>query len=137
MADNTELEYFRRQWREEVLRRTKPASTTKPSPHSASSTARQDRFPPSRHEVADRKEDGDEEDPEQRNYGEFVQQVEQLSLQTEEEDTFQRASQREPRSALEHFEKAVQREAEGNLGDSLSHYRKAYRVRQSSFCGYR
>lgn len=130
MEDNAELESFRRQWREEVSRRTKVASTTKPaSQRSVSSTQRQDRFPPTRHEVADRKEDGDEEDFGQHKYGEFVQQVEQLSLQSVDEDTFQRAPEKEPRSALEHFEKAVQREAEGNLGDSLSHYRKAYRVR--------
>ena len=35
---------------------------------------------------------------------------------------------REPTSALEHYERAVEREGEGNLGDSLSHYRKAYRL---------
>ena len=37
-------------------------------------------------------------------------------------------AQKEPRSALEHFEKAVEKEAEGSLGDSLDLYRKAYRV---------
>ena len=36
---------------------------------------------------------------------------------------------KEPRSALEHYERAVEKEDQGNLGDSLSHYRKAYRVR--------
>jgi F-box protein 9 len=35
---------------------------------------------------------------------------------------------REPRSALEHYEKAVERESQGNLGDSLDLYRKAFRV---------
>ena len=34
----------------------------------------------------------------------------------------------EPTSALEHFERAIKREDEGSLGDSLSHYRKAYRL---------
>lgn len=34
----------------------------------------------------------------------------------------------EPVSALEHFEQAVEREAAGNLGDSVRLYRKAYRV---------
>jgi F-box protein 9 len=29
---------------------------------------------------------------------------------------------------LEHFERAVEKEAAGKLGDSLQHYRKAYRV---------
>jgi F-box protein 9 len=34
----------------------------------------------------------------------------------------------EPVSALEHYEKAVEREVAGKLGDSLSLYRKAFRV---------
>jgi F-box protein 9 len=34
----------------------------------------------------------------------------------------------EPVSALEHFESAVEKERQGKLGDSLSHYRKAYRL---------
>lgn len=34
----------------------------------------------------------------------------------------------EPRSALEHYEKAVEKESQGSLGDSLAHYRKAFKV---------
>ena len=34
----------------------------------------------------------------------------------------------EPQSALEHYEKAVEHETQGKLGDSLAHYRKAFRV---------
>ena len=37
-----------------------------------------------------------------------------------------------PVSALDHYEKAVEREAAGNLGDSLHLYRKAFRVRVKS-----
>ena len=33
-----------------------------------------------------------------------------------------------PHSALEHYEKAVEKESQGSLGESLSLYRKAYRV---------
>lgn len=33
-----------------------------------------------------------------------------------------------PQSALEHYERAVEREEEGNLGDSLKHYRTAYKL---------
>ena len=33
-------------------------------------------------------------------------------------------------SALDHFETALEKESQGSLGDSLSHYRKAYRVRR-------
>ncbi|KAL8920240.1 MAG: hypothetical protein Q9172_004593 [Xanthocarpia lactea] len=35
---------------------------------------------------------------------------------------------KEPQSALEHYEKAIEREDQGNLGDSLNLYRKAYRL---------
>lgn len=35
---------------------------------------------------------------------------------------------KEPVSALEHYEKAVERESAGSLGDSLRLYRKAFRV---------
>ena len=38
------------------------------------------------------------------------------------------SNREEPRSALDHYELAVERESEGSLGDSLNHYRKAYRV---------
>ena len=58
---------------------------------------------------------------------ELAQQVGQLSVEPPEDD-FSRREVAEPTSALEHFERAVEKEAEGNLGDSLSHYRKAYRV---------
>ncbi len=35
---------------------------------------------------------------------------------------------KEPESALDHYEEAVEREAEGKLGESLSHYQRAFRV---------
>ncbi|KAL2000194.1 hypothetical protein VTN02DRAFT_3419 [Thermoascus thermophilus] len=136
MEDNAELESFRREWREEVLRRTRPAAASnkpRPDPTASSSASR---FPPTRHEASTRKED-DYEDSEHQSYGEIVQQVGQLSLATEDHDTFQRAPQREPISALEHFEKAVEKEAQGSLGDSLNYYRKAYRLDSSVDQTYR
>jgi len=39
----------------------------------------------------------------------------------------------EPVSALDHYEKAVEREVAGKLGDSLNLYRKAFRVGRT-FC---
>lgn len=130
MEENPELNAFRRQWREEVSRRNKPTFTA-PRPAqqttAAESGLRPVPEPPIRHEVPDRKDDDVEEDL-GRDYGEFVTRAEQLTLRAADEDGFQRLPQKEPQSALEHFEKAVEREAEGNLGDSLAHYRKAYRV---------
>ncbi|RQM08392.1 hypothetical protein DH86_00002632, partial [Scytalidium sp. 3C] len=40
----------------------------------------------------------------------------------------EKTGSREPRTALEHYEKAVERETLGSLGDSLSLYRKAFRM---------
>lgn len=44
-------------------------------------------------------------------------------------------SLKEPKSALEHYEKAIEREDQGNLGDSLKLYRQAFRVSSyARFC---
>lgn len=126
MEDNAELESFRRQWREEVSRRTKQGpEPSQPNPSTLSTPA--PRFPPTHHEALDRKEEEDTVIP--YDQGEIVQKVGQLHLGQADDDTFEASSsQKEPSSALEHFERAVEREAEGSLGDSLQHYRKAYRV---------
>lgn len=120
MADNAELESFRREWHEEVARRSKPRSTP-PS-----------RFRPRHHEASHRKELKEEAPlPTSFDPKELAQQVGQLSVESKhdlEEDGFTRGATHEPNSALEHFERAVEKEATGNLGESLQHYRKAYRV---------
>ena len=114
MAGDTteELERFRRQWYEEVTARSKGASFS-----SGSKTARAEQkiagagsshAPPTLripHKEPREANDGSGTHP---------------------------STRREPTSALEHYERAVERETEGNLGDSLGHYRKAYRVRHSS-----
>lgn len=62
--------------------------------------------------------------------GEIVEGVGQLSLGVSDENSLQAQEPAgEPESALEHFERAVEKEAEGSLGDSLQLYRKAYRVK--------
>ncbi|KAL3488592.1 hypothetical protein BJX62DRAFT_239945 [Aspergillus germanicus] len=132
MTDNAELESFRRQWRQEVESRTKPntagASQATPSRPAAPPHPRQ--FPPTRHEAFARKEEEDEEGVATPGQAELVQGIDRLSLaRPDDEDAFHsRTPRTEPKSALEHFERAVEKEAEGNLGDSLQHYRKAYRL---------
>jgi F-box protein 9 len=130
MEDNAELESFRREWREEVARRSKPGSAPQAAPRSAAPP--QTRLPPNHHAAADRK-DLEEEGPPPASFDpeELAQQVGELSVQPEEEvdeDGFTRRHTAEPNTALEHFERAVEKEAAGKLGDSLQHYRKAYRV---------
>ncbi|KAL4896880.1 hypothetical protein BDV59DRAFT_79797 [Aspergillus ambiguus] len=134
MEDNAELESFRRQWREEVSRRTrqnKPSSSQpKPSAPSTAPTVTTQQFPPTHHEASQRKEEDEGEATAATfDQGEIVQGVSQLSLHAPDDDVFNtRVPPKEPKSALEHFERAVEKEAEGNLGDSLQHYRKAYRL---------
>ncbi|KAJ5151263.1 uncharacterized protein N7482_010515 [Penicillium canariense] len=133
MDDNAELESFRRQWREEVARRSKPTASDDAAPSITSPTrSLATRHPPTRHVASERK-DLEEEGPAPASFDpeELAQQVGELSVapeEDEEEDAFTRRAQLEPNSALEHFERAVEKEAAGNLGDSLQHYRKAYRL---------
>ncbi|CAG8075626.1 unnamed protein product [Penicillium salamii] len=126
MEDNAELESFRRQWREEVTRRSRPKTSTPPAPTPTAPPL--SRLPPTRHEASHRNE-VEEEGPPLASFDpdELAQQVGELSVEPAAED-FSRREAVEPTSALEHFERAVEKEAEGNLGDSLSHYRKAYRL---------
>ncbi|KAJ5536330.1 hypothetical protein N7513_009516 [Penicillium frequentans] len=137
MADNPELESFRRKWREEVAGRSKPRAT----PPSVAPDPQPTRFPPRQHEASHRK-DLEEEGPPPASFDpeELAQQVGQLTVKPEdehEEDGFTRKDHHEPRSALEHFERAVEKEAAGNLGDSLHHYRRAYRLDASVDKSYR
>ncbi|KAJ5497744.1 hypothetical protein N7453_006795 [Penicillium expansum] len=137
MDDNDELESFRKQWREEVTRRSRPKAAP-PAPATPTSTAPPPaRLPPTRHEASHRKEI-EEEGPPLASFDpdELAQQVGELSVKSPEDD-FSRREVTEPTSALEHFERAVEKEAEGNLGDSLSHYRKAYRLDSAVDKSYR
>ncbi|PYH96068.1 putative F-box protein [Aspergillus ellipticus CBS 707.79] len=130
MADNAELESFRRQWREEVSRRTRPSrpEPAQPKP-SRSSAGPSSHLPPVRHEPLEHKEEEDEGGAASVDHGEIVHGVGHLSLGPSDEDAFHsHVPRKEPKSALEHFERAVEKEAEGNLGDSLQLYRKAYRL---------
>ena len=136
---NEELERFRRQWQEEVTARTKAGSSIQhigPRPEarhiSNAKLAHSTRAPPAPSIVYDSKTDAevealeghdpaayhDLEDKDERrrlgDYGAGVHPGNDLM--------------NEPQSALEHYEKAVERENMGSLGDSLIHYRKAYRV---------
>ena len=123
---NPELEQFRQQWRAEVSARTQTdgsrdikstKTTRRPPPITSLGSNRgvkpahenEEEEPPTFHSL-----DGPREDA---GYGESSEAV-----------------AKEPESALEHYEQAVERETTGKLGESLSLYRKAFRV--SSFSHY-
>jgi F-box protein 9 len=125
---NPELESFRQQWRAEVSAKGRSGSngqqTSQQSKQprkqvfaglSSSSTSTalpededHDDTKPTSHSTASRKLDSQHND----HHGE----------------TSKHTVLKEPKSALEHYEKAVERESQGNLGDSLDLYRKAFRV---------
>lgn len=139
-----ELESFRQRWKEEVSARAKgkapasasasahavPARTAGPSaskpayapkgqaPDAAShSHARQrsveekDEIIPFAHQDLGEKQHG--------------RRLDETSAQT----AAIASASKEPKTALDHYEKAVERETQGNLGDSVMLYRKAFKVR--------
>ncbi len=136
MAGDTaeELVKFRQQWQQEVMQRARGAppalanKSTRPPRQSQDSSGA---VPPLIHrqtrEAEEHAEDigGDgyhdvEDKDEERRLGEAGEKVHP-------------SNKREPHSALDHYELAVERESEGSLGDSLDHYRKAYRVGTGPF----
>ncbi|TVY68901.1 F-box protein HRT3 [Lachnellula suecica] len=117
---NPELEAFRRKWKEEVSARTqdasKPSSSKgprRPPPIPRTSTRRLSKPP----------EEEDEHIEPQR----FSNVDATRSLESGYGES-SKVTIQEPESALEHYEKAVERESEGSLGDSLNLYRKAFRM---------
>ncbi|KAH7403057.1 hypothetical protein BKA64DRAFT_440321 [Cadophora sp. MPI-SDFR-AT-0126] len=117
---NPELEQFRQQWRAEVSARTHTDVR-----RDTKSTKAHRRPPPitslgSSRIVRPAQDDDEEEAPTFH------------SLDGSREGSgyseSSKAVAKEPQSALEHYEKAVERETTGKLGESLSLYRKAFRM---------
>jgi F-box protein 9 len=132
------LEQFRRQWREEVSARSKPKDSKHPL-HGQPETlktgpdvprpSRPSIRPPTAHPATRQKDEDEIESVDEDHRPSMIERIEGLSLQGVDDDEFTaRRSSKEPRSALEHYERAVEKESQGNLGASLSHYRQAYRL---------
>ncbi|EHL02314.1 hypothetical protein M7I_1659 [Glarea lozoyensis 74030] len=128
---NSELESFRQKWREEVSARAQ--GSTKPSSQATSSRSASKGFrqtskihvPSATRLSKIGDEDEDEEIPTDRTGNARRQSNGEMG----EASSLGGA---EPQSALEHYEKAVERENEGSLGDSLNLYRKAFRELQDA-----
>lgn len=126
-----ELERFRRQWQEEVSKRNKQST--------APATSRPDRrkFPTSgpsvsAHKAPARRTGGnhDEEEIDPQAYHDLPDKEAELRLDAADHGLVRGSSKKaEPESALEHYERAVEKEGQGSLGDSLKHYRRAFKVR--------
>lgn len=134
----SELESFREQWRAEV-RAKMPGSRSdaQPGPSGASAGSSQG---PARATTEFLRKPGKENKPLQDDGGD----VEPPTFDDEPGPEPAASSsmghviepgersRKEPVTALEHYEKAVEREIAGNLGDSLRLYRAAFRVRPSA-----
>jgi F-box protein 9 len=126
-STEAELENFRRRWREEVSSRTKgkgPASATPSKTTQASSSRTQ--VP--RSNVPDVHRQGADQDDEAAPHSYHDLGEKRHGRRLDETNPPSHDSAKEPNTALEHYEKAVEREGIGSLGDSVDLYRKAYRV---------
>ncbi len=131
---NPELESFRQQWRAEVSARSKVDDLKRPpkGPESQSTKVPHKQPGPSKlvPESSIRENDEEEDSAEgNRTHHASNGHISGWSVDNEDVEGFGGTDKgKEPRSALEHYEKAVERESQGILGDSLNLYRKAYRV---------
>ncbi|PVH97719.1 hypothetical protein DM02DRAFT_616354 [Periconia macrospinosa] len=129
-STEAELESFRQQWREEVSARSKdkqprsvkPASSRAPQPGSSKHPKSSASETPLR---ARRKSDlVDEVQP--HVYHDLGEK--QHGRRLDDFGSANASSSKEPQSALEHYEQAVEKESQGSLGDSLNLYRKAFKL---------
>lgn len=132
-----ELEAFRQRWRDEVTARNKrpDGSTAGASSSEPREQRRKDAVQtpasgagPSTARRKDAAIDYSEE-IEPKAYHDLPDKEELLRLGSEAQDHDRISLFREPSSALEHYERAVEKETTGQLGDSMKHYRKAFKVR--------
>ena len=123
---NPELESFRQQWKAEVSAKAKAEGGNHPT--SSAQSSRAPRRPPAAPRIAAERapraadEEDDHADPEP------FRGLDAPHAGPERPES-SKAGSAEPRSALEYYEKAVEKESQGSLGDSLDNYRKAFKVR--------
>ena len=126
-SSNTEaeLERFREQWRQEVSERNRKPETRSAAPTKA--PKQKETAPPTAASSRAKDVRDFSEDVEPRAYHDLPNKEEQLKLGTEGQN-YDRDVNKEPKTALEHYERAVDKETTGQLGDSLRHYRTAFKV---------
>ncbi|KAI4185978.1 MAG: hypothetical protein L6R41_003784 [Letrouitia leprolyta] len=131
-TNNTDLETFRRQWQEEVTARfrAKEQPSSKGKDHTSGEKldvpTEKVVLPPS--DVP--KEEAEAIDGiSTQAYHDLDDKEDENRLATEgSAHHLDTQTSKEPKSALEHYEKAIEREDQGNLGDSLKLYRQAFRL---------
>ncbi|KAH0536914.1 hypothetical protein FGG08_006252 [Glutinoglossum americanum] len=137
---NPELESFREQWRREVTARsskdrvslTAEGASSSPTPKSSANRALEPPLAP----IPGRKDDDEVEDIVLKTYHDLEDKDSPFRLGSDGASGSLPIGLHHgntsiggiPSSALEHYEKAVEKESQGSLGESLSLYRKAYRM---------
>lgn len=131
--NNADLEIFRKQWQEEVTARStaKAQTTTSIKPHSSHERPDKSKVKAALPPSTVSSEEAELVDGIRTQAYHDLDDKDDLRRLGVEGSKHPQSSQtsKEPQSALEHYEKAIEREDQGNLGDSLNLYRKAYRVR--------
>jgi F-box protein 9 len=129
-----ELEAFRQRWRQEVTTRAK--TQTRPSDR----TSEPSQSGPGRPALVkqpsnvgpSRPTGPSSTRPDQSellvNYHDLPDREEHLKLGNDAERPKATEHKKEPRTALEHYERAVEREGSGKMGDSVMLYRKAFKM---------
>ncbi|CAP69465.1 uncharacterized protein PODANS_1_11280 [Podospora anserina S mat+] len=117
---NPDLESFREQWRAEVRARHQQSHRPRQHQHATAGPSTGSRKPPPPTKKPIAKEYEEDYVP-TKVFDEPGQPATITGVAAV-------PTKKEPFTALEHYEKAVEREAAGNLGDSLRLYRKAFRM---------
>ncbi|KAF2630028.1 hypothetical protein BU25DRAFT_429668 [Macroventuria anomochaeta] len=134
-STEAELESFRQRWREEVSARAKgkaPVASAAPADSRPHAPPRGTASAAASHSHARQRsvEETDEvapyvhQDLGEKQHG---RRLDESSAQT----AVIASASKEPKTALDHYEKAVERETQGNLGDSVRLYRKAFKLDDS------
>lgn len=129
MDANPELESFREQWRAEVRSRNPATSGSQQQPttgshaENARATARRSSRPTNLSSAKPRVLDTEDDYVEPKPFD----APEPIPVAKQDDEKI-----KEPVTALEHYERAVEKEEQGALGDSLHLYRRAFRVRDTT-----
>jgi F-box protein 9 len=123
-----ELERFRQQWREEVSAKRGNQSKAPNTQATSSKAGKQPQNqPPTARRRSSQHDGSDDTVP---NYNIEIKEREH-GRKFGDEDYGSASRRPEPKTALEHYEKAVEKEGQGAMGDSVSLYRKAFRMDQN------
>lgn len=122
---NPELESFRQQWKAEVIAKAKAEGNNKEPQSSIAESSKTTRRPPAAPRIPTEKGSKDEDIIEPQIHHDLERSSGVDGPGDGESST---SKGKQPQSALEHYERAVERESAGVLGDSLDLYRKAFKV---------